>query len=329
MTSHSDVPVGGSVPAGDLPRADEARPLDALIVGGGPAGLTAALFLARLRRRYAIVDAGHSRAAWIPRSHNHPGFPQGIGGVELLGRLREQLEEHGGRVHAGSATALSRREDGLFSATVNGEVLAASHVVLAMGVVDVEPPLPNALEAVRRGLVRQCPVCDGYEMIDRRIAVIGRGSVGLGEALFLRTFTADIALVTLGARLELSDANRRRMEEAGIRPVETPLADIALEGERIARLDFRDGTTLEVDAIYSALGSHPRADLAAMLGLDLTADRCILADAHLRTSIEGCYAAGDIVAGLNQIGVAMAHGEIAAVDIHNRLREREGLRLAP
>jgi thioredoxin reductase (NADPH) len=210
---------------------------------------------------------------------------------------------------------------------VNGENLIASHVILCTGVVDVEPPLPNALEAVRRGLVRQCPICDGYEMIDKKLVVIGRGAMGLGEALFLRTFTPDITLVTLGERLDLSPDNQRRMEEAGIRTVETPLAEISHEGDRIARLDFQDGASLGFDAIYSALGTHPRADLAAMLGVDLHADRRIITDGHQRTSIEGCYAAGDIVTGLNQIAVAMAQGEIAAVDIHNGLRLREGLKL--
>ncbi len=330
MTDPSQpVDSGGAVPTDDLPETNARDPLDCLVIGGGPAGLTTAIYLARFRRRFALVDSGHSRASWIPRSHNHPGFPDGIGGVELLQRMREQLAGHDGNVLPGSVTALSVREDGLFAAVTNGETLLASHVVLATGVVDVEPPLPNALEAVRRGLVRQCPICDGYEMIDRKLVVIGRGTQGVGEALFLRTYTSDITLVTLGERLELSAENRHRMEEAGIRAVETPLAEISLEGDRIARLDFADGGRLTFDAIYSALGTHPRADLAATLGVDLSADRRILTDGHQRTSIEGCYAAGDIVSGLNQIGVAMAQGEIAAVDIHNRLRTREGLKLTP
>ena len=328
MSSTTHVPEGGSVPTDDLPEANEAAPLDALIIGGGPAGLTAAIYLARFRRRFGLVDSGHSRASWIPRSHNHPGFPDGVGGIELLQRMREQLAGHGGEVLSGSATSLSVREDNLFSVVVNGETLIASHVILCTGVVDIEPPLPNALEAVRRGLVRHCPICDGYEMIDKKLVVIGRGTAGLGEALFLRTYTPDITLVTLGDKLDLSPENWQRLEEAGIRTVETPLADITGDRERIARLDFQDGGTLAFDAIYSALGTHPRADLAAMLGVNLQSDRRIVTDSHQRTSIDGCYAAGDIVTGLNQIGVAMAQGEVAAVDIHNRLRSREGLRLA-
>lgn len=306
----------------------EGRPLDCLIIGGGPAGLTAAIYLARFRRRFAIIDSGQSRASWIPRSHNHPGFPEGIGGNELLERMRAQLAGHGCRPYAGSVMSLSRREDGTFAAAVGETNWTATHVILATGVVDVEPPLPNALDALRRGLVRQCPICDAYEMSDRKLVVIGHGNTGLGEALFLRSYTSDITIVTLGEPLELSDDNRRRMEEAGIRAIETPLNELSIEGDRIARADFADGTSLTFDAIYSALGIHPRADLAATLGIRLHDDRRIVTDAHQRTSIDGCYAAGDIVTGLNQLAVAMAQGEIAAVDIHNRLRAREGLRLA-
>jgi thioredoxin reductase (NADPH) len=302
--------------------------LDAIVIGGGPGGLTAAMYLARFRRRFLLVDAGQSRAQWIPRSHNHPGFPDGIGGTELLERMRMQLAKHADDVRSGRVTAVMHTSDRRFGVTVDGEQLSASHVVLATGVVDVQPPLPNAPDAVRRGLVRQCPICDAYEMIDRKLVVIGRDAQGLAEALFLRTYTSDITLVTLGQPLDLSDENRAAMEAAGINPVELPVTHIALEGDRIARLSFADGRALTFDAIYSALGIQPRADLAATLGIELHPDNRIITDDHQQTSLEGCYAAGDIVTGLNQLGVAMAQGEIAAVDIHNRLRSREGLRLA-
>ncbi len=304
------------------------QPLDCLIVGGGPGGLTAAIYLARFRRKFLIVDAGQSRASWIPRTHNHPGFPNGVNGNDLLDRMRAQLACHGGSVRQGTVTALAFQPDGSFTATLDGQTFTASHVILATGIIDIEPPLPNAQEAVRRGLVRQCPICDGYEMIDRRLAIIGRGTQGLGEALFLRNYSADLTLLTLGQPLDLDDENRRRMETAGIHAVEGPLAEIAVEDDRIARIVLADGTELTFDTIYSALGIHPRADLAAALGVELQPDRRIVTDPHQRTSIEGCYAVGDIVTGLNQLGVAMSQGEIAAVNIHNRLRTREGMCIA-
>lgn len=310
----------------EKPERPAAKPLDALVIGAGPGGLTAAIYLARFRRSFAVIDAGQSRASWIPRSHNHPGFPTGVGGTELLERMRAQLSAQGGSVTTGTVTLLTLREDGCFDAVLNGSTITARHLVLATGVVDVEPPLPNAKDAVRRGLVRQCPICDAFEVTDKRVAVIARGLPGLGEALFLRTYTADITLVTLGERLELSAVHREQMDAASIKLIETPVAEINLESQ--CQLTFADGKRLSFETIYSGLGIHPRAELAAAMGVELQPDRRIVTDAHQRTSIEGCYAAGDIVTGLNQLGVAMAQGEIAAVDIHNRLRAEEGLKLA-
>lgn len=302
-------------------------PLDCVIVGGGPGGLTAAIYLARFRRRFVLVDGGESRASWIPRSHNHPAFPHGINGAELLERMREQLAVFGARVRPGTVTGLGR-DDERFIATVDKDRLVASFVLLATGVVDNEPPLPNALAAVRRGLLRQCPICDGYEMIDRPLVVIGQKTHGVAEALFLRTYTADITLVTLGEKLDLSDNDRSCMVDAGIRVIDAPLADATVEGGGVARLTFTDGTELVSDTVYSALGVCPQTQLATGLGVTLHPDGRIITDAHQRTSVEGCYAAGDVVTGLNQLAVAMAQGEIAAVDIHNRLRVRQRLCLA-
>jgi thioredoxin reductase (NADPH) len=300
-------------------------PLDCIVVGGGPAGLTAGIYLARFRRRFLLVDSGQSRAAWIPRSHNHPGFPDGVNGVELLARMREQLSRQGADVVEDSVSGAACNQDGLFHVTIGDRTQTASHLILATGVIDVEPPLPNVLEAVRRGLVRQCPICDAFEMIDRSLVVIGTGAIGLGEALFLRTYTPHIVVVTLGQSLCLDEAGRQRMNEAGIEAIETPVVEITLEGDRLARLTCADGRMLTFDAIYSALGIHPRADLAAALGVALHPDRRMVTDDHQRTSLDGCYGAGDIVTGLNQLGVAMAQAQIAAVDVHNRLRAREGL----
>ena len=313
---------------GSQPSASDETALDCIIIGGGPGGLTAALYLARFRRRFTLIDAGNSRASWIPKSHNHPGFPDGIGGAELLRRMEIQLAGYEVAILRKTVTSLSRDDNGIYAVTFDGRAHLATHVILATGVVDLEPPLPNVIDAVRRGLIRQCPVCDGYEAIDKKLVVIGRGPTGLGAALFLRGYTSDITLVTLGDRLDVSAENRRRMEAAGILVRETPLEKIALDGDRFARLDFSSGSSVTCDAIYSALGIHPRTELAAALGLDLHGDRRVITDAHQRTSLDGCYAIGDIVTGLNQLGVAMAQGEVAAVDIHNRLRAREGLCVA-
>lgn len=302
------------------------QPLDCIIVGGGPAGLTAAIFLARFKRRFLLIDGGDSRASWIPRSHNHPAFPGGINGEDLLARMRNQVDEFGGRRLSGTVTALTRDEEGLLTVEGTDGILRASHLILATGVRDRLPPLERAVKHVREGSIRQCPICDGYEVQGQRVAVLGSDSGAAGEALFLRTYTDNLSLVTMGGPPEIGPEDRARLDEAGIRVVETPMHDMeARPGE--VDLHFADGGTLSFDTVYSGLGVEPRTGIAEGLGAEFTADRRFVTDPKQRTSVPGVYAAGDAVTGLNQIAVAMAQAEIAAVDIHNALRRGERMTL--
>jgi thioredoxin reductase (NADPH) len=304
------------------PSADSAA-LDCLVVGGGPGGLTAAIYLARFRRRFAVFDGGDSRAAWIPRSHNHPAFPDGIGGPELLERLRQQLAGFDAVVVPDRVETLAE-SNGAFIMRAGDREWTAPFVILATGVLDNQPPLDNPFAQVRRGLLRQCPICDGYEIAGRPVTVIGNGLHGLGEALFLRTYSEAVTLINLGPRLTLGAENEARRREAGIVLIETPLAGIDTPDDGTAILHFSDGSSQATELIYSALGITPRSELAAGLGAELDNDGRIATDFHLRTSLAGLYAIGDVVTGLNQLAVAMAQGEIAATDVHNQLRRREG-----
>lgn len=307
--------------------------LDCLIVGGGPAGLTAAIYLARFRRRCLVVDACEGRAVVIPLSHNHSGFPDGIAGPALLGRMRHQAERYGASVERGVVTRLEQAEDGFraevsFGATGSAaerRAVRARTVLLATGVIDEEPELPNIKQAVRRGLVRHCPICDGYEVIGQKVAILGRGEKGVAEALFVRTYTPDITLITMGEPLD-SPELRARLEEAGIQCIDAPIDDIQLDGGRIKAI-VAGGSARAFDTVYSALGSKPRIDLAVMVGAALGEGRCLPVDSHQRTSVPGVYAAGDIVEGLAQISVAMGQAAVAATAIHNSLREQEGMTL--
>ena len=301
------------------------REVDCCIVGGGPAGMTAAIFLTRFRRRIALVDAGESRASWIPRTHNHPAFPGGINGEGLLERMRRQLSELGVVASTGTASSVARQEDGRLRVETEGDAVVAPTLVLATGVRDRLPPVPDAIAHVRAGAIRQCPVCDGYEVIDRRVAVIGTGECAAGEALFLRTYTASLVLVTMGEHAGLSQANLDRLRTAGVQILETPVSSIGFADDPPVRIVFDDGLTMSFDAAYAALGVEARSSLAAQLGLDLSVDGRIITDQRQQTSDPQVYAAGDAVTGLNQIGVAMAQAEVAAMEIHNSFRRWEKL----
>jgi thioredoxin reductase (NADPH) len=302
--------------------SSDADMLDCLIVGGGPAGLTAALYLARLKRRFLVVDSGSPRAAWIPTSHNMPVFANGISGKDILARQRETLDQYGSCIEAGTVSGLRKQPD-RFIAVVegNGEgtrQIAARRVLLATGAVDIEPDLPDVPNAVQRGLVRYCPICDGYESRDKKVAVIGYGDHGLGEAIFIaRTYSRDVTLLTLGQTMQLKPDQQATLDEHGIKVIEAAVETLDLQGDRIAALNV-DGQEHRFDVLYSALGLKYRSDLAISLGAEHDPSGGLIVDTHCQTTVKGLYAAGDIVRGLDQIVVAMGHAALAAIHIHNR-----------
>src|SRR5437868_5577983 len=160
---------------------------DCLVIGGGPAGLTAAIYLARYRRRVSVLDAGDSRASVIPRTRNYPGFAHGISGRDLLASLRAQAENYGIDIVRAQAQRLSRQGE-VFRAVTPAGAFTAPRVVLATGLVDKRPEIED-LDAKRDGdLVRYCPVCDGFEATDKDICVFGPFKDASPKALFLRTF---------------------------------------------------------------------------------------------------------------------------------------------
>lgn len=298
---------------------------EVLIVGAGPAGMTAAAYLARFRRRVLVVDGGEPRACWIPLSHNMPGFPAGVGGPEILARMREQAEEYGAVIEAGRVEALSREKGVGFAARLADRSITARAVLLATGVVDHHPDLPGVERAIQRSLVRICPICDGFEAIDKAVAVIGDSDKGVKEAAFLRTYSDRVTLIHVGRADALS--RPEELDRLGIERVDAPLEAVRLEQDRVVALGW-GGAERAFDLVYSALGATPNAELARGLGARLAGDGRLEVDLHQATSVAGLYAAGDVVRGLNQIAVATAEAAVAATDIHNRLREADGWTVA-
>ena len=292
--------------------------LDCLVIGAGPAGLTAGVYLRRFHRTIRVVSLPDSRALKIACSRNVPGFPEGISGHGLLQRLRQQLAAFDGDVLEAEVRALQRDGD-CFAAEVGGQWLRARRVLLATGVQDVEPRLPGADVLQRESLLRQCPVCDGYEHSGRRIAVLGRGDHGAREALFLRRFSAHVRLIDTHPDEPVTGPRRRELAQAGIAcdALLPSAAEIGADGQ--VRLLCVEGCVQEVDVVYAALGSRPRSALARAVGASLDERGAIVTDAHLRSSVPGLYAAGDVVSALDQIAVAHGHAAIAATAIHNSL----------
>jgi thioredoxin reductase (NADPH) len=330
------------------PTSPEQSPLfDCLIIGAGPAGLTAATYLGRYRRNCIIVDSGCSRASLIPRSHNCPGFPFGVSGKELLSRLRQQAANYRVRAIAGEVTSLARMEhpgdaakkeqaaragqeqlDRNFEATVsnngNGEFqhLRAATILLATGTTDAMPDIPDWEKAVKRGLIRLCPICDGFEVIDKNIAVVSKSATsGVNHALFLKTYTQALTLVYLG-EAGLTRTDRMKLRRAGVRMVEDTGGEIGITAKNKPSVRLSSGERIYFDVIYPMLGEQARAGLAARLGAQCNKKGKLTVDRHRRTTVPGLYAAGDVLDELNQISVAMGDAAIASTDIHNRLNHR-------
>lgn len=305
---------------------DGPTPDDCIIIGAGPAGLTAAIYLARYHLSIRLFDSGTSRAAWIPCTHNHAGYPDGIEGKELLRRMREQARKYGAIREEKQVDHLAKVEDHFVVGTDEGTYRART-VLLATGVVNRRP---DALaddvhdEALARGLLRYCPVCDGYEVTDKRIAVIGSGKHGTAEAIFLRGFTRDITLVCPQGEHELDKECTAELADAGIAVEDGPCGGYAIEGDKLA-FDTGD-KRLSFDSVYPALGSHVRSELIGLIGADTTDEGCVITDDHYETSIPGLFAAGDVVKGLDQISNAMGQAGVAATTIRNHLAKEKPIR---
>jgi thioredoxin reductase (NADPH) len=297
------------------------KPVDCVIVGAGPAGLTAAIYLARFRRDIRVFDAGQSRAALIPISHNFPGFPEGITGRDLLNRLHKQARHFGVHVRQTRVSSIARDDSG-FRVRLGDEFISASTVLLAAGVEDlkVENLNTDGLDwdaATRSGVIRWCPICDGYEGTDQSLGLISNAQDGYKHALFLRTYTKRLTLLLRQGGEPLSVEQRRHLDEAMIGVLNQPIIAIRVQTAGVA-VEV-DGETLLFDALYPMVGCSPRVQLVDHWNPVKDCNGVLQVDEHQQTSIARLYAAGDVVHALNQMSVGTAHATTAATAIHNLL----------
>jgi thioredoxin reductase len=295
---------------------------DVVIVGGGPAGLSAALMLGRCRRRVLVCDEGRPRNSASRALH---GFltRDGIPPLDLLALGRDELKAYEVEVRQTSVRAITRRPGG-FSVQMDGGTVDALAVLLATGVRDRVPDIPGAAECFGTS-VHHCPYCDGWEFRDRRIAVLGSGTSPAGLALSLRTWTNAITACTNGARLKTP--HRAQLERH----------DVAVRQDRIERLDheagwvrrivFHNGSTLDCDAVFFTGPQHQQCELAQALGCEFNRKGTVSTDLLGRTCVPGVYVVGDASRDVQFAIVAAAEGAKAAVGINKDLLEMSGLAL--
>ena len=295
---------------------------DVVVVGGGPAGLTTALYTTRLGQDTAVVDRGGGRAAMMADTHNVIGVTEEVSGVEFLETATEQVESYGGDVVRAFVSDVERidTDDGsvAFRLETDDETYRTRRVVLATGFSDARPDPP--LPPTGRGL-HWCLHCDTYMFVDEPVFVMGTGDSAAYVAMIMLNFTDDVDLLTRGAQPEWSDETARLLENHPVDVVHEDLESVTRDDDGwLESFTFTDGTTREYRGGFPMCGSNYNTDLAEGLGCELNDDGTIAVDDHGRTSVDGVYAVGDVMPGHNQIPVAMGQGAKAGIDIHMDLR---------
>ena len=291
--------------------------LDVVIVGAGPAGLSAALILGRCRRRVLVCDTHHPRNAASQALH---GFlsRDGTSPLELRRLGREQLQRYGTvELRHIKVTDAARLNDGFELRLSDGTRLRCRRLLLATGVVDDLPKISGFEELYGRSVLH-CPYCDGWEVRDQPLAIYGKGDRGRGLALELTAWSRDLVLCTDGPG-ELSPEDLARLARNGIEVGEDRIARLEGKDGSLERIVFTSGDVLERRALFFNTGEHERSDLPAKLGCEFTAHSTVRTGEYEATNVPGLYVAGDASRRVQLVIVAAAEGAEAAFAINTAL----------
>ncbi|MCB0908387.1 MAG: NAD(P)/FAD-dependent oxidoreductase [Nocardioidaceae bacterium] len=299
---------------------------DVVIIGGGAAGLSAALVLTRARRRVAVVDSGQPRNA--PAAHMQ-GFlgSDGLPPTELLAAGREEVIGYGGQLIAGTVTSIGplppATEDDRPAFEVSladGSTLPARRVLVTTGLRDELPEVPGVRERWGRDLLH-CPYCHGYEVRDQPLGVLGGSPEAMAHAHLVRQWSGDVVLFTDGALLD--DEQRARLMARSIGVVEGPVARLLVEDDVLTGIELASGEIVRRTAVFVRPGFVPHDDLLTGLGCATHDNGWVAAGVTGRTSVPGVWAAGNAVNPRAQVITAAGEGSAAAIDINNDLVEED------
>ena len=290
---------------------------DAIIVGGGPAGLTCAIFLARYRRPVLVIDEGRPRNYATDGIHGFLG-QHGIEPGELLERGRAEARESGADIRKGRVTKIEKVGD-TFEVTLGEEMLRGRRIVLAYGVRDTLPDIPE-IESYYGRTVHHCPDCDGYEARDQRIGVIGWGKKVAGLALKLLQWSGDVVVFTHGQAREWDEEEHSKLLAEQIDVKDERIVGLDGDGGAVRYAVLDTGERVPVQRLFFTIQVERSCTLAEDLGCELADDAPnVIVDEHRRTTVEGVWAVGDLVEGAQLAITAAADGAIAAIAINKSL----------
>ena len=289
------------------------------IVGGGPAGLSAAIWSARYLHSVVLIDSGDPRN-WETRVINGILGLDGIRAPELRARGRDACRHHGVELVDGIVIRVEQPTDDAFVICVEGGGrYVVRRMLLAIGIRDVWPDIPG-LDHVYGANAHVCPDCDGYDTRGKKVVVIGNGRRAVGMALDLATWTSNIIICTNGRPPEMDEPEYcQKLDALNIPVLTQPITRVCREGQRIDCLLLADGMQLDTDKVFFTIAQYPADDLGVQLDCDRDDEGHIVVDAHGRTSVVNVYAAGDILPGPQLAITAAADGAIAALAMHKSL----------
>ena len=293
---------------------------DVIIVGGGPAGLSAALVLARARRKVLVIDAGNPRNAASSAIH---GFlsRDGTPPREFLSMARQDVLKYGVELREGSVEDVQPHEEGFDVNLGTGEHLHCRKVLLATGVVDRVPKLTGIQEFYGKS-VHHCPYCDGWEHRDGRVAAYGQGKGGAMLSIKLKVWTDDVILCTDGPA-RIPEPQRGRLARLDVRVIEKKIARLEGVPPQLERIVFEDGSSVDRTGMFFATGNAQRSDLIGKLGCELNRKGAAKITRGQRSTVRGVFICGDAAEDSQYVIVAASHGARAAMAINLDLLEED------
>lgn len=300
-------------------RSDDSNAREVIIVGGGIAGLSAAIYLGRAQRDVVIIDSGHSMAKWEPVVQNYLGFPNGVGGEELLRNGRTQAERYDAGLIRDEIKSVSSQKS-LFVLKGKRKTYRTKRLLIAAGIFHLPPEIPGVKQCLGHSMFF-CKDCDGYRVRGKRIAIIGANNETVEYALAMLDYSACVIVATNGKRVLWDKQHARWLEEYEIPVARKRISDVDHRNRKIRALKFASDRSVKIDYLFTTRGDIFHNQLAKKLGAKIDPDGQIKVDQCMRTTVPRLYAAGCVTPANCQMIIAAGQGAAAAQAINRDLFE--------